>query len=239
MNDKVKNIFLALQSNFKIGNKNLYFGIVGVVVLIPLTFWLLSSEEKQDLTKSFESQEQVKPYTPPKMENPFVMDNLEKDSTIQTEATLRHSEVLAEESQESKRDISAQYDNTKVQNTKAKDSKDSTNLNKSLNPNNLAGLEKDKHESKIPTMQGGISDNQLDNIKKILKTQKPQNMIAFLKEIQKDCELNKSNLIFKYEGRILKVGDKLNNWYAIEEITKNYVRFNATNYAYNLRFLEE
>lgn len=128
-----------------------------------------------------------------------------------------------------------------AENTKQEETKDSNAFKEESLNADLAGIPKDTNEEKIPTISNhnnGISDSQLDTIKKIAKSQKPKEMIPYLKEIQKDCELNKTRLTFKFEGKELKVGDKLNSWYLIEEITKNYVRFKEIDYAYNLRFVE-
>lgn len=152
--------------------------------------------------------------------------------------------ILESQKEETRDYVPPKMDNPFVmdlaENTKQEEAKDSNaSKEESLNVD-LAGIPKDADKEKIPTISNqnnGISDSQLDAIKKIAKAQKPEEMIPYLKEIQKDCELNKTQLTFKFEGKELKAGDKLNSWYLIEEITKNYVRFKETNYAYNLRFI--
>ena len=64
-------------------------------------------------------------------------------------------------------------------------------------------------------------------------------MIVFLKDIQKDIEFEGSKNTFKYDLKSYKAGDKFLEWFEIEIITKNLIRFKDKDYAYNLRFLGE
>lgn len=75
-------------------------------------------------------------------------------------------------------------------------------------------------------------------IKQIAKQQKPEDMIAFLKEAQSKFNFLKSQKKFKYELKNYEVGD-IFLWWEIEEITPVYIRFKDRDYSYNLRFLEE
>lgn len=74
-------------------------------------------------------------------------------------------------------------------------------------------------------------------IRQIAKKQKPDDMIAFLKEIQSKFDFLKTQQRFKYDMKDYKVGD-IFLWWEIEEITPVYIRFKEKNYSYNLRFLD-
>ena len=71
MKEKILNIF----KNIKEKNKNMIFILTGIIVLVPLSFWLLSTDDK-NLSESFEKSmqtdnNQTQEYNPPKLENPF------------------------------------------------------------------------------------------------------------------------------------------------------------------------
>lgn len=100
--------------------------------------------------------------------------------------------------------------------------------------------DKDTKETIIPDLSGqNLSQQEQEEIiNQIAKTQKPSDMIAFLKEIQSKFDFLKTQKRFKYDLKNYKVGD-IFLWWEIEEITPVYIRFIDDDYAYNLRFLED
>lgn len=100
--------------------------------------------------------------------------------------------------------------------------------------------DKDTKEAIIPDLSGqNLSQQEQEEIiNQIAKTQKPSDMIAFLKEIQSKFDFLKTQKRFKYDLKNYKVGD-IFLWWEIEEITPIYIRFIDDDYAYNLRFLED
>lgn len=100
--------------------------------------------------------------------------------------------------------------------------------------------DKDTKEAIIPDLSGqNLSQQEQEEIiNQITKTQKPSDMIAFLKEIQSKFDFLKTQKRFKYDLKNYKVGD-IFLWWEIEEITPVYIRFIDDDYSYNLRFLED
>lgn len=100
--------------------------------------------------------------------------------------------------------------------------------------------EKSKKEASVPDLSESTFTQSLQKeaIEQIEKTQKPQDMSIFLKKIQKDMELIGSLKYFKYELKEYKINDMFLNWYLIEDINRNFIRFKdlENNYSYNLRF---
>ena len=104
----------------------------------------------------------------------------------------------------------------------------------------IASYAKDKNELEAEASIKELPNtnlNQEEAIREIAKTQRPKDMIEFLKEKQKDIEILASKNLFKYELKEYKVGDKFLEWFEIESITKNFIRFKDKDYAYNLRFI--
>lgn len=94
--------------------------------------------------------------------------------------------------------------------------------------------------SSIPDLsnQNLTQQEQEEAIKEIAKKQKPDDMIAFLKEAQNKFNFLKTQKRFKYDMKNYQVGD-IFLWWEIEEITPVYIRFKDDDYSYNLRFLED
>lgn len=92
----------------------------------------------------------------------------------------------------------------------------------------------------IPDMSNASVAEQEAMIREIAKKQKPDDMIAFLKEVQYQFDFLKTQKQFKYDLKSYEVGD-IFLWWEIEEITPVYIRFkdNDNGYAYNLRFLDD
>ena len=86
--------------------------------------------------------------------------------------------------------------------------------------------------------QNLTQQEQEEAIKEIAKKQKPDDMIAFLKEAQNKFNFLKTQKRFKYDMKNYQVGD-IFLWWEIEEITPVYIRFRDDDYSYNLRFLED
>lgn len=101
--------------------------------------------------------------------------------------------------------------------------------------------DKDKEQfSNIPDLsrQNLSQQEQEEVINQIAKTQKPSDMITFLKEAQSKFDFLKTQKRFKYNLKNYQVGD-IFLWWEIEEITPVYIRFKDNDYSYNLRFLED
>lgn len=111
-------------------------------------------------------------------------------------------------------------------------------------PKNKEEKELTKLEQEVEEKIADISDiqaeaqKQKEKIKKIERTQKPDNMVAYLKKIQKDIEFRGYDLNFKYEMKEYHENDLFNNWYKIEKISPIFIRFKDENYEYNLRFID-
>ena len=210
MGEKLKNIMGAFNNNVNGKTKNILFLVLGIIVLVPLLLWLLNGEENVDLSQSFEKtqEKEQEEYIPPKLDNPF---KLNKESQEQEQET---AEPLETQNQ----------DSNLVDNSK----------------DSLASFAKDKQELEAEYKLKELYNaniSQEEAIRKIAKTQKPKDMIAFLKEIQNQIELETNS--FKYGLKTYKVGDKFLDFFLIENITNNFIRFEDTDYAYNLRFLGE
>ncbi|BEJ76128.1 hypothetical protein NEB90_001776 [Campylobacter jejuni] len=104
---------------------------------------------------------------------------------------------------------------------------------------NITNKNVSKKEEEIPDISDTSFEamKQEEAIKKIIKTQKPKDMVVYLKEIQKDITL--LDKTFKYDLKEYQIGDKFLDWYLIEDINNNFIRFRDENldYSYNLRFL--
>lgn len=211
MNEKLKNVVEALKNNFNGKTKNLLFLFVGIAILVPLFLWLLNGEENVDLSQSFEKtqEKEQEEYIPPKLDNPF-KEALNKESQPQT--------------QEIKEPLEAHKQGSSLAQNNSKDS--------------LASFSKDNQELEAESKLKELSNaniSQEEAIRKIAKTQKPKDMIAFLKEIQVGIELRTNS--FKYELKTYKAGEKFLDFFLIESITNNFIRFQDDEYSYNLRFL--
>lgn len=92
----------------------------------------------------------------------------------------------------------------------------------------------------IPDMSNASMEQQRAAIEEIAKKQKPDDMIAFLKEAQHKFDFLKTQRQFKFDFKSYEVGD-IFLWWEIEEITPIYIRFKDSDngYAYNLRFLDD
>lgn len=98
---------------------------------------------------------------------------------------------------------------------------------------------KDEIESKVVDISQSNTIDQSEAMKIIERNQKPQDMIVFLKDNKSKIDLFNYRKVFKYDLTEYKVGDNFLDWYLIEDINDNFIRFKDTDYAYNLRFIEE
>ncbi|WP_416860883.1 hypothetical protein [Helicobacter ganmani] len=211
MNEKLKNVVEALKNNFNGKTKNLLFLFVGIAILVPLFLWLFNGEENVDLSQSFEKtqEKEQEEYIPPKLDNPF-KEALNKESQPQA--------------QEIKEPLEAHKQGSSLAQNNSKDS--------------LASFSKDNQELEVESKLKELSNSNISQeeaIRQIAKSQKPKDMIAFLKEIQAGIELRTNS--FKYELKTYKAGEKFLDFFLIESITNNFIRFQDTEYSYNLRFL--
>ncbi|WP_086247754.1 hypothetical protein [Campylobacter vicugnae] len=152
------------------------------------------------------------------------------------------SETFEQKQQEQNTSVSASYNPPPILDNKQNtfDDKAIENI-KNGNFNQSADSTKDEIEKKIADLsqsQQNVID-QSEAMKMIEKKQKPKDMIVFLKSNKSKIELFNYKNIFKYELKDYKVGDKFLDWYLIEDINDNFIRFKDTDYAYNLRFIEE
>lgn len=126
-----------------------------------------------------------------------------------------------------------------VQNQQVKKDSNASILPQPTNP--FVAQDKDKEQfSNIPDLSGQnfFQQEQEEVINQIAKTQKPSDMITFLKEAQSKFDFLKTQKRFKYDLKNYQVGD-IFLWWEIEEITPVYIRFKDEDYSYNLRFLED
>lgn len=214
MGEKLKNITEAFKNNVNGKTKNILFLVLGIIVLVPLLLWLLNGEENVDLSQSFEKtqEKEQEEYIPPKLENPF-QEALNKTQEQEQTEPLKPLETQNQDSNlvDNSKDSLASF---------AKDNQE---------------LEVESKLKELPNANANVS--QEEAIRKIAKTQKPKDMIAFLKEIQNEIELETNS--FKYDLKTYRAGDKFLDFFLIESITNNFIRFEDTDYAYNLRFLGE
>lgn len=102
------------------------------------------------------------------------------------------------------------------------------------NEQNTSALE--ENETEIPNPSQDFSKQSTP--KEVVKDmKKPNDMVQFLKGIQDKIQLKKER--FQYDLKEYSVGDKFLNFYPIEEIGENYIRFKDENYSYNLRWIGE
>lgn len=152
------------------------------------------------------------------------------------------SETFEQKQQEQNTSVSVSYNPPPILDNKQNtfDDKAIENI-KNGNFNQSTDSTKDEIEKKIADIsqsQQNVID-QSEAMKMIEKEQKPKDMIVFLKSNKSKIELFNYKNIFKYELKDYKVGDKFLGWYLIEDINDNFIRFKDTDYAYNLRFIEE
>lgn len=156
--------------------------------------------------------------------------------------TKQLSETFEQKQQEQNTSVSVSYNPPPILDNKQNtfDDKAIEDIKKG-NFNQSTDSTKDEIEKKIADIsqsQQNIID-QSEAMKMIEKKQKPKDMIVFLKSNKSKIELFNYKNIFKYELKDYKVGDKFLDWYLIEDINDNFIRFKDTDYAYNLRFIEE
>lgn len=110
---------------------------------------------------------------------------------------------------------------------------------KDLNLTKKGDSNEDKVEIADISEQSFEALKQEEAIKKIEKSQKPKDMVKFLKKIQPEISLIDSRF-FKYDFKNFYIGELFLDWFEIEDINKNFIRFKdrELNYSYNLRFLE-
>lgn len=142
-----------------------------------------------------------------------------------------------------KEQVSTEYTPPKLENPfKKQENNISNENNASMDTANLALFAKDEKSLQVEQSLPSLANSNLDQeeaIRQIAKRQKPKDMIAFLKEIQKDIDFNKNKNFFKYELKEYKEKEKLLDFFEIERINANFIRFKDDDYAYNLRFLGE
>ncbi|CAD7289536.1 hypothetical protein LMG7974_01613 [Campylobacter majalis] len=116
------------------------------------------------------------------------------------------------------------------------------------NTQNLADNKEEaiKNSANVSTQEPKIADmtnyeniNQEESIKRIAKRQKPNDMIAFLKEKQNEFSFNAREKSFKFDMKEYLVGDKFLDFFEITDISQNFIRFKDNSYEYNLRFIKE
>lgn len=208
MNEKLKNVVEALKNNFNGKTKNLLFLFVGIAILVPLFLWLLNGEENVDLSQSFEKTQEK-----------------EQEEYIPPKLDNPFKEALNKESLPKEQKMKESF--VKDSNATEMNSKES-----------LASFAKDNQELEAESKLKELSNSNIsqeDAIRQIAKSQKPKDMIAFLQEIQSGIELRTNS--FKYELKTYKAGEKFLDFFLIESITNNFIRFQDTEYSYNLRFL--
>ena len=95
-----------------------------------------------------------------------------------------------------------------------------------ITSNNSESKKNEYYKKATETKSEAINDN------------KPESMVEYVKEIQKDIKFRGYDNNFKYDNKEYRKGDIFLTWYEIEEITPNFIRFKDENYSYNLRFID-
>ncbi|MCR2062052.1 hypothetical protein [Campylobacter helveticus] len=185
-----------------------------LVVLLILASYLFFANNK-DLSESFETQIETNATSQEdefKMQNPFSNQNKE-----QTPPPLNQEPSKIEQN-----------------NTTMPPPQTNNNV---TDKSEAIILEKD--EPNIPDLSQNsfAQSTQEEAIKEIAKKQKPKDMVEFLSEIKDKIELKKHS--FKYDYKEYERGDKFLDFYEIEDIGENYIRFKDEDYSYNLRFIGE
>ncbi|HEC1539310.1 TPA: hypothetical protein R1X39_001214 [Campylobacter upsaliensis] len=91
------------------------------------------------------------------------------------------------------------------------------------------------NESKIPDLSHNSFMKSTDTTKEIAKTQKPSDMVEFLQHIKDKIILKKQS--FTFDGKEYEINDRFLDFYEIEDIKRNFIRFKDEDYSYNLRFM--
>lgn len=195
-------------------NKNLLILVGILVLLLMIFFYLFFANNDENLSEGFEKQIENNTSTsieenPYKIENPFVPQN--------NASTPPPPPPPLNESNQSLQNTPPPMSENKEPIPQASFNTDS--------PSTL--LEK---ESNFKPVQEEAKEEQ--KIK-----EKPEDMASFLKEIQKDIELKEDSFI--YDGRTYEKGDSFLDFYEIESIENNAIRFKDEDYSYALRFLGE
>ncbi|WP_416863769.1 hypothetical protein [Helicobacter ganmani] len=167
---------------------------------------------------------------------------LMSDSSSQTQI----NKEISQSYEETQKENTGEYVPPKIDISKNNEQKQETKENSNvatppqpINP--FVAQDKDKEQfSNIPDLSGqNLSQQEQEEvINQIAKTQKPSDMIAFLKEAQSKFDFLKTQKRFKYDLKNYQIGD-IFLWWEIEEITPVYIRFKDEDYSYNLRFLED
>ena len=167
---------------------------------------------------------------------------LMRDSSSQTQI----NKEISQSYEETQKENTGEYVPPKIDISKNNEQKQETKENSNvatppqpINP--FVAQDKDKEQfSNIPDLSGqNLSQQEQEEvINQIAKTQKPSDMIAFLKEAQSKFDFLKTQKRFKYDLKNYQIGD-IFLWWEIEEITPVYIRFKDEDYSYNLRFLED
>ncbi|QKG30255.1 hypothetical protein [Campylobacter sp. RM16187] len=97
----------------------------------------------------------------------------------------------------------------------------------------------DADEPKVSDMTNYENARQEDAIKQISKMQKPNDMIAFLKEKQSEFQFNAKEKSFKFDLKEYAIGDKFLDFFEITDVGSNFIRFKDDGYEYNLRFIKD
>lgn len=177
---------------------------ISMVMLVLFLYLLLFTTNEEQINDNLERQELQTSSNEYAMENPFVLNKQEQNTSIQNPPSLKED-------------------------------------NQSLNPltSNEEALVLEENETKIPDISQSsyAQSTQQDAIKEIQKKQKPADMVEFLNSIKDKIQLRKAS--FKYDLKEYKVGDSFLDFYEIEELGENYIRFKDENYSYNLRWIGE
>ncbi|EAH5676775.1 hypothetical protein ACXO6N_001621 [Campylobacter upsaliensis] len=190
--------------------------LIGVLsIMLILASYLFLANNNNDLSESFETQNELnlsKQEDGFKMQNPFLNQNSnESPPPLNEEQSPQNPFNQAEQ-----------------------------NISKPLIPPKLSSKENEaivfeSNESKIPDSAHNSFMKSTDTTKEIAKTQKPSDMVEFLHHIKDKIILKKQS--FTFDGKEYEINDRFLDFYEIEDIKRNFIRFKDEDYSYNLRFI--
>lgn len=191
--------------------------LIGVLsIMLILASYLFFANNNNDLSESFETQNELNLSTQEdgfKMQNPFLNQNSNESPPPLNEEQSPQNPFNQTEQNASKPPLPPKPSNEESQTIVF------------------------ENEPKIPNSSHNsfTKSAEEDVTKEIAKRQKPNDMAEFLNSIKEKIMLQKHS--FKYDLKEYRLGDKFLDFYEIEDIGENYIRFKDEDYSYNLRFM--
>ncbi|EMG4391239.1 hypothetical protein ACKWRQ_001911 [Campylobacter upsaliensis] len=188
--------------------------LIGVLsIMLILASYLFLANNNNDLSESFETQNELnKQGDGFKMQNPFLNQNSNESPPPLNEEQSPQNPFNQTEQNASKPPLPPKSSNEESQT-----------------------IVFEGNESKIPDLSHNSFMKSTDTTKEIAKTQKPSDMVEFLQHIKDKIILKKQS--FTFDGKEYEINDRFLDFYEIEDIKRNFIRFKDEDYSYNLRFM--